>query len=284
MQEATRRALNALNRTFYDRRGETFDATRDHPWPGWPRALAAALPDRMGVAEGDAETPAPPLRVLDLGCGNGRFAHFLMHRGLGPVEYLGLDSSEPLLESARKTLRRAPRDFFVQLAELDFVQGTVANDGRADDHRHTEDTGPESIPPGPFDLIVLFGVLHHVPGEDMRRRLVAALADRLAPGGALVLTAWQFGRDARFERTMLGATELAARAPELGFDPADLEPGDHLLGFGGDDSVPRFCHFVDEAELDRLWEGLPLVELARFRDDGRSADLNAYRVLARPVT
>ncbi len=267
MKEETRRALNALNRAFYDRRSAAFDATRDHPWPGWTQVLRAIETPASEQQPPRARHAAPPLRVFDLGCGNGRFAHFLMHRYAGPVDYLGLDSSEALLTRARHTLRDARRDFFVQLAHHDFLEGD----------------GPESLPPGPFDLIAVFGVLHHVPGQAMRRRLVAALAERLAPGGTLALTAWQFGAAPRFERSMLPADALAQRGKALGFDPSDLEPDDHLLGFGGDGSVPRYCHFIDEAEFDRLIAGLDDVVVSdRFRDDGKSADLNAYRVLHRP--
>ncbi len=35
----TRRALEAINRRFYDSAAEEFSDTRSHPWPGWERLL-----------------------------------------------------------------------------------------------------------------------------------------------------------------------------------------------------------------------------------------------------
>ncbi len=256
MRETTRRALNALNRTFYEARGADFDASRDHPWPGWQRALASLTPAR----EADA-----PRRVLDVGCGNGRFGAWLAQQSETPTRYLGVDASTALLDRARAAFRDTPPSFEVELRELDFLEGE----------------GPGSLPEGPFDLVVLFGVLHHVPGRALRQRLVDACAERLAPGGLLVLTAWQFEGRPRFERSLMPDDVVAALAPGWGFDAADLEPGDRFLGFGGDASVPRYCHHVDAGELAQLTGDLGLTELDAFDADGKSGDLNAYRVLVK---
>jgi SAM-dependent methyltransferase len=244
-----------MNRAFYARRGAAFDASRDHPWPGWSRALGSL----EAIDGGDPR----PLRVLDLGCGNGRFGAWLMHRATVPTRYLGIDASAPLLDRAREAFRASPPHFEVELEVLDFLDGA----------------GPEALPEGPFDLIGVFGVLHHVPGEDLRRRLVVALAERLAAGGRLVLTAWQFGAKARFERSLLSDAEVRARAEQWGFDADDLEPGDHFLGFGGDASVPRYCHALGEAEIDSLTRASGLALVDAYLADGKSGDLNAYRVL-----
>jgi SAM-dependent methyltransferase len=263
MKEETQSALNALNGAFYEARGADFDATRDHPWPGWSRALDAL------AREAPARAPdAAPRRVLDVGCGNGRFGVWLARRDPTPTRYLGVDASDALLARARRAFHGSPPAFSVELRALDFLQGE----------------GPEGLPPGPFDLVVLFGVLHHVPGEALRRRLLVALAGRVAPAGGLVLTAWQFAHRARFARSLLSDDVVRERAPAWGFDASDLEPGDHLLGFGGSASVPRYCHHVDAAELARLTRDLGLTEIDAFDADGKSDDLNAYRVLVRPAT
>ena len=44
-----------------------------------------------------------------------------------------------------------------------------------------------AIPRGPFDLIGMFGVIHHVPGEAARLELLRALAERLTLGGTLAV-------------------------------------------------------------------------------------------------
>ncbi len=241
MDENTTRALVAVNREFYGARAAAFDATRDAPWPGWSRVLEHVKAD------------APD--VLDVGCGNGRFAAFLVESGVG-ARYLGVDASEPLLARARR--RRIPGARF-RRAEL-----VAAADGAA-------------LPAGGFDLVAVFGLLHHVPGEARRHALLAALAERLAPGGILALAFWRFGDFARFRARVLPRSAWRS-LPGGPIDPEDLESGDHLLPFGAD-GTPRYCHHTDEAETERLLAALPLACVDRYLADGREGALNRYVVL-----
>ena len=66
MKPETVHALHAVDRRFYTERAEEFSGTRERPWKGWTGMLARIEP----------LLPEEP-RVLDIGCGNGRFARFL---------------------------------------------------------------------------------------------------------------------------------------------------------------------------------------------------------------
>ena len=99
----------------------------------------------------------------------------------------------------------------------------------------------------------------------------------MAPGGLLALTCWQFADDPRLDSWRLDWSE------EPTVDPHELEPGDHLLRWGPADSeARRYCHVADEAELDRLTDGLPLAETVRYRADGPGGRQNLYW-LGRPA-
>lgn len=250
MDERTRQHLRDINRAFYEREAQAFASTREHPWPGWTRVLAAV--------------PAEPLRVLDVGCGNGRLARFLS--GPRKLEYRGIDTSRALVAAAAG--QRSP-----------------AHPG--DDVRF-EVRAAEDPPPGPFDLVAVFGLLHHVPAFESRIALLASLGRRLAPDGRLAATFWRFGNDPRFEGRLRGFGGAV--------DAAQLERGDHLLlwgdgGRGGDEGAhetdegpARYCHFCDEGELEQVvarlrQEGLAVVD--RFRSDGRSGEFNEYLVWGR---
>ena len=94
MDPVTRHRLNAINREFYQRTAGEFDRTRQRPWRGW-QLLMQAL-DR-------------PIRsVLDLGCGNGRFALFLAQSQASAFRYIGIDNSARLLAAARTSLGAQP--------------------------------------------------------------------------------------------------------------------------------------------------------------------------------
>ena len=245
MNTATQTALRRINRDFYSRHAADFDRTR-HPggWPGWRRVVETA-----------SQASDSPLHVLDLGCGNGRFALFLEGnpdlRGHRPFTYLGIDLSAELIAHAR-----------------------TANAGPDHIRFRVDDIEACRLDRQACDLVVLFGVLHHLPGFDTRRRTLERAAAAVAPGGLLVLTCWQFADDARF-----GSRRLDW-ASEAGVDPAELEPGDHLLRWGDDrSSARRYCHHTDGPELDRLVHGLPLAEVARYRSDGPGGRQNLYSLL-----
>ena len=131
-----------------------------------------------------------------------------------------------------------------------------------------------TLPRGPFDLIGMFGVIHHVPGEAARSALLRALAERLAPSGTLAVAFWRTIADED------PAKRIAWQSACV--DVRDLEPGDRLLRFDTDPSVFRFAHFADEPELVRLAAatGFPLAQ--RFDSDGAGGIANAYLLWRRP--
>lgn len=271
MKEKTRQALLAMNRRFYDDGAGRFSATRQRPWPGW----SELLPELREAVPGRA--------CLDAGCGNGRFAAFLAAENLLPAHYLGLDGSEPLLAEARATLPDPP--FELRHLGLEEMSGPLPPAPTAQNQTggqggnpplkgsrpfSSSERGAEGRDPGSFDLIVLFGVLHHVPGRAARQAFLEALAGRLAEGGLLVVSFWLLDRfPARFTKLDLGDGGL------------ELEPGDALLSFDGRPDRPRYCHFPDDAEIDALCGLAGCEELRRFRADGPSGADNLYAVLRR---
>jgi len=245
-------ALNAINRDFYVGRADEFSATRGGPWRGWLRFL-----ERLRSGE-------PPISVLDVGCGNGRFALFLRDHLERPFHYAGVEYSSAAVERARANLAGVPN---VTLHEHDVIASLA------------DDTLFPNLPTD-FSLIALFGFLHHVPGYETRRALLTELAKHLRGSGALVFSVWQFGRFERFRKKIIPwenfLTKTGAR-----LDPSDLERGDHMLSWGDREPAYRFCHFTDSDETSRLVSALPLDLVEVFSADGHTNDLNQYFVLCR---
>lgn len=242
MDESTARRLVAINRTFYQRFYAAFDETRTRAWPGWRRVLDTVC------------QPSPQKwEVLDLGCGNGRWAGFLLEQALAPLSYEGWDDCRPLLARAEARFIEQPD---VRFRRVDLL-----------------------APPWPeaaVDLVGAFGLLHHVPSFERRRETLCAALACLRPGGYLAICFWQFAPRGQ---------PRVATAPwsAIGMDADRLDPGDHLVRWrrGGDGL--RYCHHTEPDEVDRLVESLPAIEVDRFASDGADRDLNLYVVLT-PAT
>ena len=78
--------LLALNRQFYEANAVDFSQSRQGINPGFARVRELL--------------PQPCVRLLDVGCGNGRFGQYVQQQQ--PIgEYVGVDFSGGLLEVAR---------------------------------------------------------------------------------------------------------------------------------------------------------------------------------------
>ena len=113
----------------------------------------------------------------------------------------------------------------------------------------------------------------------LRRQLLRRWVERLKTGGLLLVSHWQFEDvpsllDRRIEWQTL---------QERGIN--DLEEGDHVLAWGRLErpgpTAYRYCHHTTDREAEELTEGLPLQLVSQFRSDGRTGELNLYRVYRR---
>jgi tRNA (uracil-5-)-methyltransferase TRM9 len=257
MDDSTITRLNQINQAFYRITADEFDQTRGRPWPGW----VAMLPHLEALRDGrrDAAGRPPLLAVLDVGCGNGRLGAFLAESlPDAQLDDHGMDADVALLAHARTALepfRAASAPVIVTL--------------------HLESRDIITAPPdsGLYDLVALFGVMHHIPGGEQRRTFIRALADRVAPGGLLAFACWRFHEYARFrERIVPWPDDLAEH----------VEEGDYLLDWRRGTRALRYCHHVGDAEHAALVVSSGLTPVATYRADGRTGDANRYTILKRP--
>jgi len=238
MNPIVRQRLLQINQEFYNRFAAQFAATRYGAQPGWEQIIPHF---------------PPRCQVLDLGCGNGRFAAFLDER-LTQVGYTGLDGSERLVTIARRRAGELAR------TQAEFRTVDLAQSGWQREL-------------GDFDVVVALAVLHHIPGFQARIAFVQAAASCLAPAGTLIFSNWRFLHNARMRRKI---TPWAA----AGLTAAAVETGDALLDWkAGGQTGYRYAHQLDEAEVIELARLAGLRVVAQFQADGREGDLSLYSVL-----
>lgn len=233
MTEETIQKLNEVNKEFYTIVGPYFDSTRSYSWEGWEE-LASTLSSQ------DMK------KVLDVGCGNGRFAQFLSEKQQCDFDYLGIDSNDFLLQKAKETYTSREFknvDLLAQWPEL-----------------------------GTFDLIVVFGVMHHIPSIDKRREFIQKCKSLLNRNGILCLSFWNFMDDDRISRKR-------AEWSEVGIHEDEVEHNDYLLTWDRGVRAIRYCHYFDEEEVNSLLHTSGLLELKRYKAEGKNSNLNTYLIL-----
>jgi tRNA (uracil-5-)-methyltransferase TRM9 len=249
MKLETIKQLNQLNQRFYQTIATEFSDSRQYAWSGWERALTFwPFPQVGGL-----------VKVLDLGCGNGRFGLFLSQKMPSTsLQYVGLDSSPELLQLAEESLKATELQY--KLGAIDLVEELLVGqlDQVLSQHHPT--------------IITLFGVLHHIPSYHLRQQLINCVAQALPSGGWLVLAAWQFMDSPRLAQKVVNPAVI-------GISTSELETNDYILDWQRGKTSYRYCHWVDTAELSQLVSPQIWEKVADFTADAKEENLNHYLVL-----
>ena len=287
MDNTTACILNGATSAFYRACADSFSQTRQAPWAGWVRAFdgpaGAVMADRREAS------------TLDVACGNLRFARYVQERypacdlrvyavdncaplvgGTAPVGGEPLGGEQPGAARAAGVVLPgnaawAGENARVTFQELDIMDALLA--GALDD----------AIAAPACDLVACFGFLHHVPGHENRVRLLRTLATKVAAGGCMIVSFWQFLNSPALAEKAHASHERGLQALAAnGLDPAQLEPGDYLLGWQDRQDVFRYCRSFTAEEVAALVHESGLVGrvVDRFEADGRTGNLNAYLVIS----
>jgi len=267
MDPNTIEQLLALNRQFYTTLAAPFAASR-------PASDPVLLPILPHIPES--------ARVLDVGCGNGRLALLLARERPG-VRYVGVDIVPKLLAEAQRQVS--------SLAHEQPGAGDVGGNASPQllaEARHQTAPKPSIptfyladvaqpgwtglLPAGTFDCAVILAVLHHLPSFDLRARVLGDIGAVLKPAGRIILSTWQFLTHERMRRKIV---PWAA----VDIDEEQLEPGDYLLDWKRGGRGLRYCHLIDEAELQQLATASGFRVLEMFRAGGREGNLSLGAVL-----
>lgn len=236
MDPSTIHRLLEINRRFYQDFAAQFSETRQRIQPGVRKILDS-------IDKG--------ADILDLGCGNGELAQVMAQRGFCG-SYTGFDFSQSLLDIAREKdfggLKTCFRQADLTMSDWDATVGDKL-----------------------FDTVLAFAVLHHLPGNETRQRLVRKIREHLKPGGRFIHSVWQFQNSPRL-------MERVQPWDSVGIDEEDLESGDTLLDWRSGGKGLRYVHLFDEEELRTLAEKTGFEEEDKFYSDGEGGRLGLYGV------
>ena len=149
-------------------------------------------------------------RVLDLGCGTGRYAELFKNRD---IKYIGADIAEEQIKIAK---RKHPEAEFKVIDPLNF-----------------------SFPDNYFDKIYSIAVFHCIPSKEIRLQFLEETKRILKPNGKLILTVWE---STRWNKFLLFKYTILKLIGKSKMDYRDLlEPWA--------DKTERYYHWFSEREL-----------------------------------
>lgn len=229
MNDRTRKQLLKLVADNYKTIVEDFSASRDKPlWPNVAKTITEQCELLSGVKPSDQQN----LKVLDAGCGNGRLLSALPE----DVNYCGVDNCAELIAIARA--KHPDRRF----ETIDILSLNYLNELN-------------------FDLVASIAVLQHLPGIAARTEALLQLKSKLAPGGRLIITAWNLWADKKGRRLLIkfGLLKLLHKH--------DMDCGDIIFPWqnSSQPGADRYYHAFTKRELKRLIKaaGLKLKSLKK---------------------
>ena len=228
-EAATKRAIETRN--SYDQMAKEFSDSRARFW------------DELAFL---AEHIERDDHVLDIGCGNGRFAPLVSARH---AHYDGVDYSVGLIAEAQR-----------KFPEYTFVAG---------------DATALPFSNNSFDIAFSFAVIHHIPSNALRAQFVAEVFRILHPNGKLILTAWDIWSPTYFARLLRSAISTI-------FGRNNLDIGDVLLTFGKQ-KHPRYVHACTMRELSTLLTACGFHVISSERIARKSGQKNIVIIAQKPI-
>ncbi|MBD3363447.1 methyltransferase domain-containing protein [Candidatus Dojkabacteria bacterium] len=250
MNIQTVKKLNTINKQFYQTIASYFDRSRDYFWEGWGKI---ALKSYFGNKK--------EIDVLDLGCGNGRFYKFLLKQfPTIKLNYTGVDQDQTLLEIAKNNIEET---------NTKFIKSNLVSNNWDKNFSNK------------FDLIVIFGVLHHIPSYNYRKSLINKTTKLLKQKGYLIFTTWNFWLIPRLKKKIVHPQKDRGKDifSKLNIKPSELEENDYILDWRRGKTAYRYCHYLDENESYKLFHNTSLCLEEQFKADGKEGNGDTYWIL-----
>lgn len=171
-------------------------------------------------------------KVLDVGCGNGRLFATIQDK---QVEYVGIDNSDELIKIAQERFKDFSNAEFIVADALDLPFG--------DDS---------------FDIVYSIAVLHHVPSNEFRLKMLSEAGRVVKPAGKVIVTVWNLWQKRYYRYIFKEALRKVGGKSGVDF-------GDCFIPWKRGAGMMRYCHAFTVTGIKRLavQAGLDNVEAAK---------------------
>ncbi|MBI2453191.1 methyltransferase domain-containing protein [Candidatus Peregrinibacteria bacterium] len=199
MNEKTARALLEKVKFDYDSIAYDFSKSRDCFWHEFSEFLPfisdhfGKMDDRSRLNGSDQSFPShEPLRILDLGCGNGRLFGFLSNSLKNGFEYTGIDNSVAIIHEAQKRYGRDEASGGVPFSSALFLEAKKCV-------RHRSQLKPRFIVSDmlflpfhemTFDTVFSLASLHHIPSRAFRIKALNEIHRVLKSDSICIFLIW----------------------------------------------------------------------------------------------
>jgi SAM-dependent methyltransferase len=240
----------------YEELADIFHASRTWPWLEVKNLIEKYVKGGM--------------KILDLGCGNGRLFELLKDKD---IEYLGVDNCQRLIKIAKERFgvrgtkfktnleSEINSKFKIQNSKFHFLIGDALNLPFGDNS---------------FDMIFAIALLHHIPSKQLRLKVLKNCYQILKPGGFLVLTVWNLWQPGLLLRYKIWPMIFGWRPKNLDwqdvFIPWKLPQG----------KIMRYYHAFNFNELKKviIEAGFQIEKLNYFRKGQLAKWYNGWNLLA----
>jgi len=177
--------------------------------------------------------------VLDVACGNGRLIEALKDK---KINYLGVDNSSNLIELAQKNY---PHHKFMVEDMLDL----------------------KNIENNKYDFVFCLAALQHIPGYDLRIKVLREMADKLNSDGKLIVSNWNLWGHKKYRPQLFKNYFLKLVGKnKLGFNDLLFPSKFHLASQDKRELSDRYYHAYTKKELKKLAR-LANLEIQALRRD-----------------
>ena len=153
-------------------------------------------------------------RVLDLGCGSGRFAPYVLAKN---ADYIGIDQSDAIIEAAKNQYA---------MDGAKFVTANLLEIPCKDNY---------------FDAVFCLATLHHIPSKKFQQQALDEICRVLKPGGTAIITTWNLRANYYRKRLKLSDKDLETSDHTIPWYASD---GTLLMN--------RYVHVFEKEELVKL--------------------------------